>query len=186
MCTITQNTSWKDTSVEPKFLCALMLMYCTQQASSYGSSMDLNHCFAEEIIFKCSHGQSSWREQGTQYYLHLPIKSIFVSWVNNLCYSPSWKTRQGRHSSTCRACMGKQHPTERNLVYQTSNHQNLRAGRWGKKGKKPQNPECLIFLSKFLLFISRRCFKLENSTYIICSDSQCLFVCSAGLTTESR
>lgn len=144
---------------------------------------------AEEIIFKCSHGQSTWHEQRTQ-YLHLPIKSIFVSRVNNLCYSPSWKTRQGRYLSSCRACVGKQHPIEINLIYQTSIWSIIRisrqVGREKKKKVKKPTPECLTLPSKFLLFISRRCFQLENSTYFICSDSQCLFVCSAGLTTESR
>lgn len=66
---------------------ALMMMYCIQETSSYVSSMALIPV-AEEITFKCSHGQGgnfqlTWCEQ-IILYLHLPIKSIFVSWVNNL------------------------------------------------------------------------------------------------------
>lgn len=120
-------------------------MYCTQQASSYGSSMDLIP-IAEEIIFKCSHGQSAWREQRTQ-YLHLPIKSIFVSRVNNLCYSPSWKTRQGRYLSSCRACIGKQHPTERNL---NNKLQIIRISRQvGGKKRVNKTPSAWFFLLYF-------------------------------------
>lgn len=126
---------------------------------------------AEEIIFKCSHGQSTWREQRTQ-YLHLPIKSIFVSRVNNLCYSPSWKTRQCRYLSNCRACIGKQHQQKETLYIKLQIISISRQAGGKKRVKK--TPECLVFPSKFLLFISRRSFQLENSTYIKCSDSQCL------------
>lgn len=101
---------------------------------------------AEEIIFKCSHGQSTWREQRTQ-YLHLPIKSIFVSRVNNLCYSPSWKTRQGRYLSNCRACIGKQHQQKETLYIQLQIISISRLGGGKKRVKKP--PSAWFFLLNF-------------------------------------
>lgn len=105
---------------------------------------------AEEIILKSSHGQGgnfqlTWRGQRIQ-YLHLPIKFIFVSRVNNLCYSLSWKMRQSGRLSSCRPCTGKQHPKERNLTYQT--FQISRVSKHAEERKKKKKGWLFFFFFK--------------------------------------
>lgn len=144
---------------------------------------------AEEI--KSSHGQEgnfqlTWHGQRIR-YLHLPIKSIFVSRVNNLCYSPSWKMRQGRYLSSCRARVGKQCPTERNFTYQTFQiiRTSRQAGKTEKSFKKksipvPDSPFCSspFYLSQGDGFSPRTLHMLWLQTSF--------FLCSAGTAFDHR
>lgn len=141
---------------------------------------------AEEI--KSSHGkegnfQLTWHGQRIQ-YLHLPIKSIFVSRVNNLCYSPSWKMRQLKQlQSMC----WKAVPNRKKLyISNISNHQDLQAGRqnWKKFLKKsipvPDFPFCSspFYLSQGDGFSPRTLHMLWLQTSF--------FLCSAGTAFDHR